>query len=144
MEESIPINSAQKKLIIIETKKKEIFRGLYIFFLVSSVFLFLRIILRLFGANPQSIFAGLVYGISTLFLIPFYNIIPQFQDMPIEGQGMFDASALLAIFCYGIIVLLAIGVIHIGSKILKTEKQVDEIVKTDQPMDIKIVNDAVK
>lgn len=144
MEENQHVTTGEKKLILIETKKKEIFRGLYIFLLITFVVLFLRIMLRIFGANPQSFFAGFIYVLSTLFLLPFFNIFPQFQDIPIEGQHTFDSPALTAIFCYTIVVFLIIGVIHIGSKILKTERQVDEVVRKDHPVDTKIVNELVK
>jgi hypothetical protein len=144
MNEDINIDPVAKKLIVLEARKKEIFRGLIIFLLFSTGTLFLRIILRAVGANPQSLFAGLVYVISTIFLLPFLNIFPQFQDMPIAGKPAFDASAAVAIFCYIVLVLAIMAVTYIAIRILNIEKQVDAVVKKDHPVDTRIVNEVIK
>jgi hypothetical protein len=144
MNEDINIDPVAKKLIVLEARKKEIFRGLIIFLLFSTGTLFLRIILRAVGANPQSLFAGLVYVISTIFLLPFLNIFPQFQDMPIAGKPAFDASAAVAIFCYIVLVLVIMAVTYIAIRILNIEKQVDAVVKKDHPVDTRIVNEVIK
>src|SRR5258708_40228882 len=87
------MDTAEKDLIVIEATKKEILRGLLIFWLVSSVFLFLRIFLRALGADPHSPFAMFIYFISGIFLLPFWGIFPQFQDTILSGQHKFDSPA---------------------------------------------------
>jgi hypothetical protein len=144
MDEHVTIAPAEKKLILFEAREKEIFRILYIVLILAFAFLFLRIVLRAFGANPQSVFAGIVYIISTLFLLPFLNMFPQFHDTPIIGQPAFDAAAMFAIFCYAVAILVIMGITHIVIRILKTEKQVNEVVKKDHPVDTKIVSEVIK
>src|SRR5437762_1831664 len=113
MQEETYISGVQKKLIIIEAARKEIIRGLWIFLLVSFVFLSLRIILRAFGASPMSLFAGFIYLVSSIFLLPFFGIFSQSNVAIIPGDAMFDGTAVFAIFSYLVLVLLIVAVIQI-------------------------------
>src|SRR6266480_1899370 len=105
VDEQTYINPVQKKLLLIEAFRKETLRGLSILLLVSVVFLFLRIVFRLFGANPETLFAGFVYLISGIFLLPFFGIFPRFRDTIVAGQMTVDVSAIIALFSYIIIIL---------------------------------------
>ena len=143
MDESTYIDKAKKKLLIIEVWRKEVIRGLSILLLVSLVFLFLRILLRLFGADPQNAFAAFIYVVSGIFLLPFFGIFPKSHDQIIAGQMTVDTSALLAFFCYIILILLAMGVMHIASKIVKTQNQADETVEKSHPIDTQVVDQSI-
>lgn len=134
---------AEKNLLVIEATKREILRGLAIFLLVAETFLFLRVILALVGANPSSLFAGFVYIISGIILIPFFGIFPQFQDTMTSGQIKFDAGAVIAMFCYLLIILLIMGVVAIISNMRKTKRQVNETVKKDTVINTTRVDEAV-
>ena len=128
-------NTAEKQLIVIEAVKKEIIRVLLLFLLVSVVFLFLRILLELLGADPQTLFAGFIYLVSDLFLFPFFGIFPQFRETIHPGQPTADIRAFIAIICYIILDLLAVAVVTIGATIFKTGKQVDAKVEKDTYVD---------
>jgi hypothetical protein len=144
MDESTYIDPVKKNLLTIESIKKEILRGLSILLLVSLVFLFLRIMLRLFGANPETAFAGFIFLISGIFLLPFFGIFPRMSDRIVAGQMTIDASALVAFFCYLILILLAMSVTQIVANILKTEKQKDATVKKSHPIDTSIVDQSIE
>lgn len=135
------VGPVQKKLFVIEARRNEIIRGLIIFLIISTTFLFIRIVLRMMGANPTSLFAGIIYLISTILLLPFINIFPQFHDIPIKAEPTFDASAFIAIFSYLFLVLLAIGIIYLIFRIVKTEKTVKEVLKKNQPVNKEILHD---
>ena len=134
-EAPVKVNDREKKVMVLEAMKKEIIRGLFIFWLVSTVFLFLRIFLKALGSDPQSAFAAFVYFISNIFLLPFWGIFPNMQETAIAGEPMFDASAITAIFCYTILVGLAISVTLIVMKMLKTGKQVNATLETNRSLD---------
>ena len=66
----------------------------------------LRILLRLLGANPGSLFVGWIYGWSTPFVLPFAGVFGQEATIAGPGvvtQSVFDWTALIALVVYGII-----------------------------------------
>ncbi len=127
-------NTSQKELLVMEMLRKEAIRGLFIFLLVSNVFLFLRFFLRLFGADPNNGFASFIFGISNIFLFPFVGIFPRFRDEIIPGEMAVDLSAMTAGFCYNILVILLMSVIQIVTSMLRTSKQAHESVEKGKPI----------
>lgn len=142
MGDSILLNSAQKSLLVIEGIRKELLRGLTIFILVAVVFLFLRLLLKLFGANPATIIVGIIYFVSDIILFPYYGIFPHAQDL-LPGRPEIDTAAFFAIFCYLVLIGLAMAIIQLGAMIMKTGKQVNETVERKKPVDTSVVEDAV-
>lgn len=134
MNAGIKINTGEKIIIVIDATKKEVIRALGILLLVSEVLIFLRIILKLFGADPQSIFVKFIYIASGAFLLPFFGMFPQFQD-PVPGQGAIDAVAMIGLLSYLILVPVSMMIIQIGTSILKIGKKVAETVERDNPID---------
>ncbi len=143
MDENTYIDSAKKKLLMIEALRKELLRGLSILLLVSLVFLFLRIILRLLGADPQTAFAAFIYLVSGIFMLPFFGIFPQSHDQIVAGKMTIDTSALIAFFCYLILILLAMAVVHIATKIIRTQSQAEETVEKSHPVDTDVVDQSI-
>ena len=123
-----------------EMIRKEMLRGLFIFLLISNVFLFLRFFLRLFGADPNNGFASFIFGVSNIFLFPFVGIFPRFHDEIIPGAMALDLSALTAGFCYNILVVLLMIIIQIGTSMLRTSKQAKESVEKGKPINIPSVD----
>ena len=70
---------------------------------VILAFLIVRLILQLLGANQGSDFVGFVYGVSGMFVAPFFGILGE----PTFGQSHFETSTLVAIIVYA---LLTVGV----------------------------------
>ena len=140
---AVPIDSSQKKILVIESLRKEIIRWLFVFLLVAGTFLFLRFFLKLIGANPDSFFAAFVYLISGIFMLPFFGIIPN-ELPPAAGQMDFDGTALLAIFCYIILVLMGVAVVHLGAKIFKIGKQKEGSVQKKEIFDTSVIDENVE
>lgn len=69
------------------------------FFTVIIVFLGLRFILLLLGANENTAFVNFIYQVSAVFLAPFAGVFP---EQAIEGSR-FDWSSLLAMLVYALI-----------------------------------------
>lgn len=74
----------------------------YIGGLIVSL-LALRLLLQLLGANQGADFVGFVYGLTGIFVAPFFGIFGE----PTFGQSHFETSTLVAIVVYG---LLTIGI----------------------------------
>lgn len=89
--------------------KKVIFRTYqviwYILGIIEVVLAF-RIVLKLLGANTQSGFTSLIYGISSPLASPFAGIlaITGISDMVLEWSTLI-AMAVYAIIAYGIVAL---------------------------------------
>lgn len=71
----------------------------WLLFGVLEALIALRIGLKLIGANPESIIAVFIYGLTSLFLFPFTGLIgsPTFGAMELELSSMF------AMLIYGLI-----------------------------------------
>lgn len=70
---------------------------------VIVALLFIRLLLQLLGANQGSDFVGFIYGLTGIFVAPFYGIFGE----PTFGQSHFETSALVAIVIYS---LLTVGI----------------------------------
>lgn len=66
---------------------------------VIEVLLLFRFALRLFGANPASPFAALIYGITDVLTYPFTGL---FADVT-AGRSVFEPRTLLAMAVYAVV-----------------------------------------
>jgi hypothetical protein len=59
----------------------------------------LRIGLKLIGANPDSTIVGMIYGLTSLFLFPFTNLI----HSPTIGNIVLELSSMFAMLIYALV-----------------------------------------
>ena len=90
-------------------KKKKIFRiNQVIWYILGTVEVVLafRILLKLLGANAQSVFSSFIYAISNPFALPFAGVlgVTGVSEMILEWSTLI-AMAVYAILAYGIIAL---------------------------------------
>lgn len=102
---------------MITNLRKIIDRILWILIIVITFFLSFRFILKLFGANPESPIVFLIYGFSSLFLIPFWNIFPT-PEIP-ETNWEFDSIALIALVFYIFFFSTEMLVMWLSAKIMR-------------------------
>lgn len=88
-------------------------RLIYLIVGIVEAFIVLRIFLLLLGANTGSAFVDAVYGISDIFVAPFYGI---FGYTPTFGASVFDLSSLVALLVYALIGWALVYVVSIGSR----------------------------
>lgn len=76
-----------------------------IYFLTGAlaVLLLLRVVLRLFGANPNNDFAQFIYNLSSPFVAPFDNL---FGTPALSKSYVLDINALITIVAYAIVAWL--------------------------------------
>lgn len=73
---------------------------------VLEVLIGVRVLLKLFGANPQAGFAQFIYGTTAVFLAPFAALFPS----PSASGSVLELSSLVAMLVYA---LLAWGIVRI-------------------------------
>lgn len=78
--------------------------------------LLVRLLLQLLGANQGSDFVGFIYGLSGIFVAPFFGIFGE----PSFGQSQFETSTVVAIVVYG---LLTVGL----AKVLTISRPHEEV-----------------
>ena len=67
-------------------------------FSILEILIALRIILKLIGANPDNPTVALIYGFTSLFLIPFAGLIKS----PTTGGMILETSSIFAIVIYAL------------------------------------------
>ena len=84
--------------------------------------LLLRIALKLIAANPAAPFVALVYGVTDLFLWPFFGMIGD----PAAANGMvLEVSTLIAIIVYAGLAWLLVRLIHfVSTPVLSAGREV--------------------
>lgn len=76
-----------------------------------EIFLGIRFVLHLIGANAASGFAQFIYGITGPFMAPFTNLVAT----PAAGSTVFEVTALIAMAVYALFVWIIVKVIQIGA-----------------------------
>lgn len=92
-----------------ERRRRTLAKATQIIWLVTGILealIGIRFILRLLAANPQAGFARFIYGITSVFLVPF---IPLFED-PSANGWVLEVSSLVAMLVYA---LAAWGVVRV-------------------------------
>ncbi|PIS42551.1 MAG: YggT family protein [Candidatus Kerfeldbacteria bacterium CG08_land_8_20_14_0_20_40_16] len=91
----------------------------YFIFGILEVLLAFRFILKLTGASLTSSFVSGIYGITSVFILPFEGIFPRAVSQGIETVAVFEPSTLVAIIVYA---LIGWGIVKLVA-ILSGEKQ---------------------
>ena len=81
----------------------------YILGVLEVLFAF-RLIFKLLGANPQSLFVSFIYSVSQAFLIPFSGIFRPAVTKGIEAQSILEPTTIIAMIVYAI---LAWGIVKL-------------------------------
>lgn len=69
---------------------------IWLAFGMVEALIFMRIMLKLIGANPASIFAGFIYDVSYIFLFPFEGLV----GTPAAGGVALELSSIIAMIVY--------------------------------------------
>lgn len=105
MEEKIemPTTNLTPPSLEIKMKNYRVYRLVYFTLGFIEVFLALRFVFKLFGANPQNIFALLVYGLSDVLLLPFNGLFPGATLVADQTVRRFEVSTLTAMIVYALL-----------------------------------------
>lgn len=67
------------------------------FLMVMETILALRFLLKMFGANPENLFASFVFALTDILLTPFTGIVPPISVHPNQA---FEVATLIAMAVY--------------------------------------------
>ncbi len=81
----------------------------YILGVLEVLFAF-RLVFKLLGANPESIFVSMIYTVSGALLTPFTGIFRSAVNEGIETQSVLEPTTIIAMFVYA---LVAYGIVRI-------------------------------
>lgn len=70
---------------------------------VLEVLLAFRLVFKLLGANPESLFVSWIYSISQIFLIPFIAIFRTATTEGIETGAVLEPATIIAMIVYALI-----------------------------------------
>lgn len=87
---------------------------------VAEALLGLRVLLRLFAANPDASFVSWIYNMSDTLLTPFRGIFPV---ATIKPGYVLDTSALFAMAVYaiaGYLILSLLGMLPVRQRLVET------------------------
>jgi len=82
------------------------------FFIFVQFFLFLRLLLKFLGANPETLVVSLLYKYSDVLISPFNSI---FNDVSVWGL-LVEMSTLSAMAGYAIVMLIILKTLHLIRK----------------------------
>lgn len=74
-------------------------RTIYTIVNILAIFIFIRFLLMLFGADPLNGFASFIYGLTYPFVLPFRDLFGPGNE-PQLGVNIFDGPSLVAIAIY--------------------------------------------
>lgn len=87
------------------------------FFGALEILLVFRLVLKLMGASVASSFVSLIYGLSSIFALPFEGMFRRGYAQGVETSAIFEPATLVAIVVYAV---LAWGIVRL-LKILSGE-----------------------
>jgi hypothetical protein len=92
-----------------QTSSRRIRRGILFAANLIAILIAIRIVLALLGANPESIFAAVIYTITGVFTFPFQGLFGAWVP-PAYGVTVFEASSLVAIAIYYLLAWIALRI----------------------------------
>lgn len=103
-----------------DNKKPKTISIIYYFLGVLEILFAFRFALKLFGANPGSVFVSLIYSITNLFLTPFIGIFRDTVSEGIETASVIEPKLILGMIVYAIIAVGVVKLIEITNRNKKT------------------------
>ena len=99
-----------------DNKKPKTIRLIYYFLGVLETLFAFRFALKLFGANPGSVFVSVLYSITDLFLAPFIGIFRNTVSEGIETASVIEPKLVFGIIVYAILALGIVKLIEITNR----------------------------
>jgi YGGT family len=88
-------------------------RIVYLIFGIIVTFLLLRMALLLLGANQGNAVVDFIYGVSAVFVAPFYGI---FNYTPVYGATVLDITSVVAVIIYLLIAWGLASIVTLSSR----------------------------
>ncbi len=99
MDDRIQVQPASEPPVNMQIKNYRAYRMVYFILGFVEVLLMLRFFLKILGANAKNFFAIIVYGLSSVLLLPFDGLFPR----PIVAGPTAEPNTLMAMVVYALI-----------------------------------------
>ncbi len=90
----------------------QIRRVVYTALSILEIFLAIRLLLRLFAANPDAIFSELIYTLTFPFITPFLGVFPDTQ----ASGSVLELSTVLAMIMYPIFAWIILRIVRLSNR----------------------------
>ncbi|NJK78757.1 MAG: hypothetical protein HC893_01800 [Chloroflexaceae bacterium] len=98
-------------------------KGIYFVVNVIAIFLGIRLLLQLLGANPENPFVIFIFGLTWPFAAPFKTL---FSAMPTMGETSFEFGVLFGIFMYYIFAWIGAHIVRFAMmRSIETTERLD-------------------
>lgn len=111
--ESSPVMATQVKTAA--TSSQTIEYLIYFFFGLLEVLLAFRLIFKIAGANASSVFVSFVYGLTSIFIMPFEGIFRRGVSEGLEASSVLEPATLVALVVYAFASWGIVKLVHIFS-----------------------------
>ena len=98
-EEPAPADQGGTEVVSRFSPARRAYETIYVIFAIIVGAIFIRVLLKVLGANTAVAFTHFMYGATDPLLAPFRGILPTF----VSGRMILEVSALFAILIYGLI-----------------------------------------
>jgi uncharacterized protein YggT (Ycf19 family) len=101
-----PVESADPVVVVRENRTA---RVVYLILGILETLLLIRLLLRLFAANPDAWFTQFIYGLTWPFVMPFQGV---FAEPGLRGSVL-EFSTILAMIVYALLAWVILAIIRI-------------------------------
>jgi uncharacterized protein YggT (Ycf19 family) len=94
-----PVASSDTEVVSRFSPARRAYETIYLIFAIIVGAIFIRVLLKVMGANTAVAFTSFMYSITDSLLAPFHGLLPTF----VSGRTVLEVSALFAMLIYGLI-----------------------------------------
>ena len=98
-EEPAAVGPEQTEVVSRFSPARRAYETIYVIFAIVVGAIFIRVLLKVLGANTAVAFTQFMYGVTDPLLAPFRGVLPTFGS----GRMILETSSLFAILIYGLI-----------------------------------------
>ena len=97
--EPTAVSSDETDVVSRFSPARRAYETIYVLFAIIVGAIFIRVLLKVLGANTAVAFTQFMYGVTDPLLAPFRGLLPTFAS----GRAILESSSLFAILIYGLI-----------------------------------------
>ena len=98
-EEPAAVGPEQTEVVSRFSPARRAYETIYVIFAIIVGAIFIRVLLKVLGANTAVAFTQFMYGVTDPLLAPFRGLLPTFGS----GRMILETSSLFAILIYGLV-----------------------------------------
>lgn len=105
-----PVAEARTEYVSRVSPGRRALEIIYLVFGIVDGLLFVRLLLKMLGTNPDAPFSSFIYGLTDFLLGPFRGMLPA----TVSGRTIFEASVLIAILVYALLAWVLAKIVEIA------------------------------